>query len=279
MDDRPVLLLGCGYTAARAARVLLARGRRVLATTRDPATLADLAAAGAEVLALDLADPAGAAAFAPRVPEGALVLSSVPSLPGPGGPRDPGPAIREALGNRAARVVLLSTTGVYGDAAEVDERTPPDPVTPRQAVRRETEVAVADGPWSTLVLRPAAIYGPGRGLLEMLRAGRYRIPGDGRNHVSRIHADDLAALSVAALGSDLTGAFPVADDHPGTVLEVVGFATGLLGIPMPPSAPPEDLPETLRGSRKVDGRAVRRILGVTLRHPDYRSGFPACLAV
>jgi nucleoside-diphosphate-sugar epimerase len=278
MDDRPVLLLGCGYTAARAARGLLARGRRVLATTRDPAALADLAAAGAEVLALDLADPAAVASFAPRVPPGALVLSSVPSLPGPAGPRDPGPAIRAALGDRPARVVLLSTTGVYGDAAEVDERTPPAPRTPRQIARRETEVSVAAGPWSTLVLRPAAIYGPGRGLLEMLRAGRYRIPGDGENHVSRIHADDLAALSLAGFDSDLTGAFPVADDRSGTVREVVAFAADLLGVPMPPSVPSKSLHETLRGDRRVDGRAVRGLLRVTLRYPDYRTGFPACLA-
>jgi nucleoside-diphosphate-sugar epimerase len=271
MEDRPILLLGCGYTAARAARVLLARGRRVLATTRDPAALDDLAAAGAEVLPLDLADPSSTAAFASRVPAGAAVLSSVPSLPGPEGPRDPGPAIREALGDRPARVVLLSTTGVYGDAPEVDERTPPAPRTPRQVVRRETEVSVAAG------LRPAAIYGPGRGLLEMLRAGRYRIPGDGGNHVSRIHADDLAALSLTGLDSDLTGAFPVADDHAGTVREVVAFAADLLGVPMPPSVPPADLHETLRSDRRVDGRAIRRRLDVTLRYPDCRSGFPACL--
>ena len=51
------------------------------------------------------------------------------------------------------------------------------------------EQAIAAGPWSTLILRPAAIYGPGRGVQVSLPLGEYH-PGE--NFVSRIHADDLA---------------------------------------------------------------------------------------
>jgi hypothetical protein len=49
-------------------------------------------------------------------------------------------------------------------------------------------------------------------------------------------------------------------------------------VPPPESTTPEGVPETLRVTRRVDGRAIRESLGVTLRYPGYRVGIPACLA-
>ena len=69
----------------------------------------------------------------------------------------------EALHETAARVVYLSTTGVYGDAHLVDETTAAVPATERTRLRFEAESVVQAGPWSACVLRPAAIYGPGAG--------------------------------------------------------------------------------------------------------------------
>ena len=67
-----------------------------------------------------------------------------------------------------------------------------------------------------MILRPAAIYGPGRGVHVSMEEGRFRFVGGGDNFVSRIHVDDLAAHVEAALLSDITGAWPVADEHPCT---------------------------------------------------------------
>lgn len=274
----PVLVLGAGFTGARVARRLLAEGHEVHLTCRDPSRLAGLAAAGAHVHRLDLASAADAAALRARLPEGLRVLHSVPVVEGPAGPGDPTPALLELVAGRAARLVYLSTTGVYGDARVVDETTPVGAPTPRTRPRLEAERLVLGAGPSALVLRPAAIYGPGRGVHVALREGRHRVVGDGTNFISRIHVDDLAALSVAALRSDETGAFPVADDEPARSGEVAAFCAALLGLPPPPSVPPEAAAETLRADRRVDGRAIRARLGVTLAHPSYRVGIPACLA-
>jgi nucleoside-diphosphate-sugar epimerase len=259
MKNPPVVILGCGFTGKRVADMLLAKGRKVLATSRTPDSLAGLASRGAEVLAYD---PDGLPGL---IPAGAVVLHSVPDFVGDLGP---GPS----------RVVHLSTTGVYGEASEVDETTPAAPVTARQLRRRAMEEEVEAGPWPWLILRPAAIYGPGRGLQRMLREGRYRLAGDGSNYVSRIHVVDLARITSAALESDLTGAYPVADAEPAMAREVAGFVAGFMSVPKPESTDVSELPETLRASRRVDGSAIRRKLGVGLLYPTYREGFPAVLA-
>jgi nucleoside-diphosphate-sugar epimerase len=246
-----------------------------LAFSRSVEGLAEL---GFEPVAWDASAPDAADRLSREVPQGATVLYSVPTLRlADGGLDEPAPRLLAALAGKTRRVVYLSTTGVYGPAREVDETTPVDPTTERQRLRVAAERAALDGPWESLVLRPAAIYGPGRGAHVAMREGRYKLAGDGSSFISRIHVDDLAAIIRAALDANLTGAFPVADDEPCSQLEMARFIAELTGLPMPPSVPPEQADETRRGDRRVDGRAIRRLLGVELRRPSYRVGVPMAL--
>jgi nucleoside-diphosphate-sugar epimerase len=275
-----VLVLGCGYTGARVARRLRARGLAVHATSRDPGALTELAACGAAVHALDVRDPASLAALgrlAAALPAPCGVLHSVPLVAEQGREVDPTPRLTAALGDRPARLVYLSTTSVYGALAVVDEHTPPAPRLPREQLRLDAERAAAAGPWSALALRSAAIYGPGRGVHVAVRTGQFRFAGAGRHVLSRIYVDDLAAIVEAALLADVTGAFPVADDEPAVSAAVAAFAARLMGLPAttPAAAPERTGPGHVE--RRVDGRAIRRLLGVTLRYPSYRVGIPAAL--
>jgi nucleoside-diphosphate-sugar epimerase len=243
-----VVILGAGYTGKRVARRFLDRGAQVVVTTRTPAALQDLARFGATVNTLEAVD----------VPDGALLLHSIPA--------------RVTVPGRPARVVYLSTTGVYGTVRDVDENTPPAPDTDSAKLRLAIEHELLDGPWSTLILRPAAIYGPGRGIHVSMQEGRFQLAGDGENFVSRIHVDDLAAHAEAALLSCVTGAYPVGDDHPCTSREIAAYCAELLSLPMPPSVPRDSLHETRRADRRVNGQAIRNLLGVTLQYPTYREG-------
>lgn len=266
-----LVILGCGYTARRLPRF----DGRVLAFSRTPAGLAEL---GFEPVAWDAGAPDASERLAKQVPEGATVLYSVPTLrTGEGGLDEPAPRLLPALAGRARRVVYLSTTGVYGPAHDVDETTPVNPQTERQRLRVAAEQAVFAGPWESLVLRPAAIYGPGRGAHVAMAEGRYKLAGDGSGFISRVHVEDLAAIVSAALASELTGAYPVADDRPCSQREMAEFVCELTGLPMPPTVPVEQADETRRGDRRVDGGAIRRLLGVALRYPSYREGVPAAI--
>lgn len=248
-----VLILGCGFTGRRVALRFLARGGRVMATARDAEKIRDL---GVEIVELG--------GLRERLPEGVLVAHSIP----PEGRAD----VTELLGDKPARVVYLSSTGVYGKASVVDENTPADPDNDRARARMEEERAVMNGPWSSLILRCAAIYGPGRGAQERIRRGEYRLD-DGI--VSRIHVDDLAALVEAGMLSAVTGAYPFADEEPCSSREIFEFCARLLGLPEAPAGVAKAARQT--GNRRVDGSAIRRLLGVTLKYPSYRTGIRAAL--
>ncbi len=252
--QRRALVLGSGFTGFRVAQFLLVQDWQVRATNRN---------------VLDVNDAASLERWGKSIGPEVVVLHSIPV-----------PGVMEMLRkNPPARVVYLSTTGVYGAATMGDETTPGAPRTERELLRVEEERQVLDGPWSSLILRPAAIYGPGRGIHASMREGNYHLSGDGTNFVSRIHVDDLARITAAAMVSDLIGAYPVADDEPCTSREIAEYCAKLLNLPLPETASPESLGETRRADRRVNGSAIRRLLGVTLHYPNYRAGIAATLEV
>lgn len=272
---RDAIVLGCGYAGSRIAARLLARGVRVLAVARGASSLAPLAARGASVLEVDAAQPRALDALATaaaRLDSGFGVACLVPPLERGGALADATPDLLAACG-RPARVVYVSSTSVYGAQDAVDAATAPAPVSRAAALRLAAERAVAAGPWSWMVLRPAAIYGPGRGLHASEGAAPRRA-GDADRVVSRIHVEDLAALCDAALASRLTGAYPVADRTPATTREMVAFCASL-GLRVPLLPEPGAAPAK---GRRVDGRAAFDALGVAIAHPSYREGIPASLA-
>lgn len=269
----PVVILGCGYTGSRLALRLAARNIPVLAAGRSFRHLPPRP--DIRRLEADFGRAEDLQTLASALPDEFLLVHSIPVLEDR---RDATRQVLEALGDRARRIVYLSTTAVYGSHTGVDEATPPDPQTPEARLRREAETAVLSAPCPSIVLRPAAIYGPGRGVHVSIPAGRYRLAGDGSAWVSRIHVDDLAALVEAALFSRVGGAWPVADEEPARQRDIAAFVCRLLGCPMPACAPAEQLHRTLRANRRVDGRAIFRLHGLALRYPTYRTGIPACLA-
>lgn len=274
------VILGCGYTGRRVAERLLRRGLRVIATTRSGAPAVE----GVESVHFDALKSLKPLLL---VPENALVVYSIPTLtppdlrPDSGVPLsstwniDPIVPILESLRDRASRLVYLSTTGVYGTHTEVDEHTPADGNSESAIARLRAEKAVQTNIASSIILRPAAIYGPDRGVHVRMQQGNFQMGGDGSNYVSRIHADDLAAHVEAALFSELGGAWPVADECPATTMEIARYCSALLNVPLPEAVEPATLHHTRRANRRVDGSAIRRALGITLQYPSYRTGIQA----
>lgn len=273
------LILGAGYTGMALARALVADGERdVVLTRRDRATAeASAAALGVRGAAADLADPSTLA-----IPAGAIVVCTAP----PGG--DPGGELRALLAAMLAagarKLIYVSSTGVYapGHGAQVDEAWPLAPVTRSGRARVAAEAALADAPLPWVALRAAGIYGPGRGLVERVRAGTYRVVGDGASRVGRIHVDDLVAAIRAAAALPVTGAINAADDDPAPIGMVADAVAARLGLPPPPRTPIEAVsPEVagmLTADRRLTNRRLRDELGVQLRYPSWRDALDAELA-
>lgn len=260
-----VIILGLGFTGARLAGRLLRRDIPVSASVRGIRRFAELAQAGVQLSELTLEHPA-----ATLLPRNAVMAVLIPPLPEP-----ENSALRETIRSLApARIVYVSSTGVYGDQVDVDANTPPEPNDDRSRLRLEEERWIASGPWTSLILRAAAIYGPGRGVHAALREGKLpRSAGSGI--VSRIHVEDLAAIVEAGLFSDLQGAWPVADDAPCSSEEIVRWCRKLMRLE---AVSGYEL--TARGrtaGRKVDGRKIRELLKVELQYPSWQVGIKASL--
>ncbi len=268
MSDAPLVILGCGFTGLAAARLALARGRAVHATSRDPARAEQLRAQGLSVVcAPSLTADVVRALLPPR----AHVLVTFP----PDGSTD---ALAAVALPDDARCVYVSTTGVYGDRrGHIDARTPTDASTDKARARLDAEAH-----WrrrGAAVLRAAGIYGPSRGLHLRIARGTFRMTEDGAQVVSRIHVDDLAALCIATLDHGLRDeAHPVADNAPVPQREVIAWLAEQLRVPMPPSISRDEAAESLRHDRSVDCRELQHRLGLALTFPTYREGFAHCLA-
>lgn len=258
-----VIVLGLGFTGSRVARRLLARGVPVFAPVRGIGRFTDLADAGVRLSELPLENPATAG-----LPSGAAIMLTIPPLAEPANSQ-----IHELIISIAPRrIVYISSTGVYGDQTEVNAESQADPGDDRGRIRAREEQWIAEGPWAWLILRSAAIYGPGRGVHAAVLRGE--LPrGVGSAVTSRIHVDDLAALAEAAIFSNLQGAWPVADDAPCSTDEIVRWCGENLHI----ETPGLPVSSTIAG-RRVDGRRIRELLAVTLEYPDWQSGIRASLA-
>jgi nucleoside-diphosphate-sugar epimerase len=258
-----VTILGLGFTGARLARRLLSRDIEVSAAARGIDRFREFANGGLQLFEWNQAA---------QLPRNSLMAVLIPPL------REPENTALHGLIRSLTprRIVYVSSTGVYGEQVDVDADTPAMPGDERGRARLEAESRIASGggTWSSLILRAAAIYGPGRGVHVSLREGR-RPRSGGSGVVSRIHVDDLASLVEAGLFSDLEGAWPVADDLPCSSGEIAEWCLGLpeyQGIGQHESATAET------AGRRVNGIAIRQRLNVELQYHSWRSGIEASLA-
>ncbi|MEM1130092.1 MAG: SDR family oxidoreductase [Pseudomonadota bacterium] len=282
---RHLFSFGHGYSARALARDLLPQGWRITGTTRSAEKAAALEETGIDVLVLGRDDPAHALRDASH-----LLVSAGPSE----GEGDPAlVALRPTLDAVAPALKwagYLSTTGVYGDhgGGWVDETTPLTPATKRGILRVEAERAwqdlAADTGLKLHIFRLAGIYGPGRGPFSKVRAGTARRIVKPGQVFSRIHVDDIAQVLAASLAKPRPGAvYNLCDDDPAPPQDVIAHAATLLDLPLPPEihwheAEMSPMARSFYAeSKRVRNDLIKSELGVSLKHPDYRTGLAALL--
>jgi UDP-glucose 4-epimerase len=158
--------------------------------------------------------------------------------------------LRKAAG-RIGRMVYISSVGVYGfpDALPVTESNPFRPRTLYSVTKVEAEkqlIAVSQTLKVDLtILRPTIIYGAGdrNGMMDklaaMLRAGTYRIVGDGLNTLHHTHVDDVShGVLVASRASTTNDHFIVAGPETVTLRELSGLVARACGRRVPAARVP-----------------------------------------
>src|SRR3954467_2485805 len=186
-----------------------------------------------------------------------------------------------------ARIVYVSTSGVYGDCAGawVDESHEPAPLTERARRRLDAETQLAQ--WAgkrrldLVVLRAPGIYAADRLPLDRLRAGTPVLRSEDDVYTNHIHADDLAAIVCRALDEEApAGIYNASDDTEMKMGDWFDLVADTYGLPRPARIAkelgrerfPSALLSFMQESRRLDNTRLKRVLGIRLCYPTVHEG-------
>lgn len=281
------LIFGCGYVGLRVAHLWHAQGDEVFAVTRSVDRGAQFAQSGLRPIIADVTDENSLA----NLPSVDTVLFAV------GYDRSAGIPIEDVyvaglakvldhLPDSCGRLIYVSSTGVYGDAAGqvVDEQTPCDPQrSGGKACWAAEELLRSDPRWQQkhVSLRLAGIYGPDRIPRAKEIAAQIPIPTPGAGALNLIHVDDAAqTVLLAAAHPAPKSLYVVSDGRPVERTEYYAEIARSLNAPPPvyETADP-DSPAALRAAanRRMSNRLAVEHLGLQPQYPDYRAGLAAIL--
>lgn len=191
----------------------------------------------------------------------------------------------------ADRFVHCSTVGVLGSVSDppADEETPLDPADiPYEVNKAKSEEEVwrfsAEHSLPAVVVRPAAIYGPGDlrllKLFQMVRDGKFFMVGSGEALIDMVFVEDVAdgivrsATDARAAGETyLLGGeqyMPV-DDFVGLVAEALDVPPPRIRLPLLPMKAAAVVLETLCAPLGVTPPLTRRRLGFYTNNRAYSS--------
>jgi nucleoside-diphosphate-sugar epimerase len=277
-----LLIFGLGYVGQHIGRTLLAKGWRVVGTTRTLSQVQRLKNQGFEMVVWD-----GLTPYSHELLEGIThIFITIP-------PDESGDIVLRYFDFATLAlkwVGYLSATSVYGDHQGdwVQEDSPLNPVSPRSRHRLLAETQwlackAAPPHFPIHIFRLSGIYGPGRSVLESIKAGvarRIHKPG----HVfSRIHIEDIVQVLMASIIHPCPGeVYNLGDDEPAATADVVAFGCNMLGVEVPPLVSFEEatLSSSLREfygeEKRVDNHKIKESLGVRLIYPTYKEGLQHC---
>jgi nucleoside-diphosphate-sugar epimerase len=192
---------GTGYLGSALIAELVGAGHSVTALVRNETGAAKAAALGARAAVGDLFDIgwlteqfAAADAVAHLAATGDATTRDLD--------RGVVAAATSALGGTTKPYLHTSGIWIWGDNPDITEQAPLNPPA-LTAWRPPVEQSVLESGLTATIVAPAIVYGHGSGIpagvLSRDNQGRVRLIGDGSQHWTTVHVDDIAALYRAVL--------------------------------------------------------------------------------
>lgn len=290
MTKQRIFLTGAsGYIGSAVAARLVRSGHEVFGLTRSRAHARTIEALGAKSVIADMgaiADYLGvlqncdAAIHTAADQERSTAEQDLLALD----------AFRQsALDGRVRRVVYTSGIWVHAPGAgAIDESAPLKPldVVGWRPAHEQIAFDLSSHEVASVVLRPAMVYGEGRGILGAWWAEAHEkktltYPGDGAQHWPMVHREDLADAYALALEHGKAGeAYLIADGSQLTVKQMAEAAAAAAGAAAK-AWPAEELVKTLGSYGKallndqsVNAAKAHRELGWVPRHTSFVAEAP-----
>ncbi len=192
-----------------------------------------------------------------------------------------------SLSKQPKRIVLISTTGVYGDSKGhwIDEKTATNPQAERAYRRLSAEKILQH--WGKInqreyiILRVPGIYAKDRLPLARLKKGLPIVKESEAGWTNRIHADDLAMICKQSMESVISGEiYNVTDGNPSTMTEYFNQVADYADLPRPPQISMQQARLTLSAgmvsylqeSRRISNQKIIDQLGIKLQFPNLKKG-------
>ncbi|NMM38647.1 MAG: SDR family oxidoreductase [Glaciimonas sp.] len=279
-----LLIVGCGDVGMRLLP-LVRNSFRVFAVTSRAERCAELRAAGAVPIVADLDQPHSLRRLAGLAH---TIVHLAP--PQSNGMQDRRSRNLSAILPEQARLVYISTSGVYGDCggAQFDETRSVNPQNPRARRRVDAEQVLRD--WARRsnshmsILRVPGIYAAERLPLERLRKGMPALTQQDDVHTNHIHADDLARIIVAALcRAQPCRIYHAVDDSEMQMGAYFDAVADAFDLPRPPRLPRIELQDQvspmllsfMAESRRLCNRRLKQELRFRLRYPTVQAALAA----
>ncbi|MCG3116199.1 MAG: NAD-dependent epimerase/dehydratase family protein [Candidatus Manganitrophus sp. SA1] len=277
---------GSGYIGNAVVAALCRAGHAVTALVHTPEKAQRVERFGAKAVEGDIKKPGP---LIPLTAEVDAIVHTAAEMSPDGGKIDQQwvSAVLDPLSQSKGRSRFIYTSGVWvlGDTGGrfVDENASTEKAAPIVAWRPAVEQMVLEAAGrgvTPCIIRPALVYGGAGGILAMLMASAekekaVRIVGEGRNHWTLVHVDDLADLYVRCVERTPAGQVFNASDSSRLTLraiaEALSTAAGCYGKVN--TTPLEEarkqmgpFADALALDQQVSGSLAQQLLGWEPRH-------------
>jgi nucleoside-diphosphate-sugar epimerase len=127
-----------------------------------------------------------------------------------------------------------------------------------------------------MILRVAAIYGPGRGYwFKQFMNGEARLEGKGERILNMVHRDDVIGCIIAGLERGKPGTiYNAVDDEPVSQFDFFSWLAAASGKSIPPFTS-EKVEARKRGisNKRVSNEKLKADLTYGFKFPTYRQGY------
>jgi len=287
---RKVFIAGCGYIGERIARTYQESGADVTCMIRSSEHASRLESAGFATITSALDDLTAL----PLLNLTDKILFYLVPPPGGGFIDTRARNFLAALENNRppVKIIYMSTTSVYSETGGgvVTEESPTAPASAMGKRRLDAETAFlaygAANDVPVIILRVSGIYGPGRLPLMQISQGQPLLLEAESGLSNRIHADDLAAICLAAAERTVANdIFNVSDGNPSSMTSYFNACADLLGYPRQPQVSMGEAGRIMSplmfsyvtAARSVDNSRMLERLNIILCYPSMLEGLPASI--
>ena len=301
-----VLVVGAsGALGSRLLPQLAERGHQVTGTSRSASKAGQLRSLGAEPAVLDVLDAGAVRDVVAKARPDAIIYQAT-ALSGQGLSRNMdrvfGPTNELRTKGTDNLLVAAAEASVPRFIAQSfapfryahiggpvkDENDPllsDPPASARLMFEAMAHVDAAVTAAGGIALRYGGFYGGVDNTVTAVRKRQFPLIGDGGGMMSFIHLEDAAAATVLALDAEGPAIFNITDDEPAPMRDWVPALAAAVG-----AKPPYHLPgwvgrlamgnaiTMMTEARGASNAKARKELGLTLRYPSWRTGFPASYA-